>query len=67
VHQLVTGFLLVDSEVDPVQNIAHGIDRPSLEPSQSPMLIEHRPSHLTQDSVFLSTTPFWGGVYGLEN
>jgi hypothetical protein len=27
VHQLITGFLLVHSEVDPVHNIAHGIDR----------------------------------------
>jgi hypothetical protein len=46
VHQLVTSFLLVDSEVDPIWNIAGGIDRLSPEPSQSPMLIEHRPSHL---------------------
>jgi hypothetical protein len=52
VHQLVTGFLLVDSEVDPVRNIARGIDRLSPEPSQSPMLIKHRPSHLTQGSIF---------------
>jgi hypothetical protein len=54
VHQLIIGFLLVDFEVDPVQNIARGIDRLSLEPSRSPMLIEHRPSHLTQGSVFPS-------------
>jgi hypothetical protein len=33
VHQLVTGFLLVYSEVDPVRNIARGIDHLSLEPS----------------------------------
>jgi hypothetical protein len=31
------------------------------------MLIKHRLSHLTQGPVFLSTTPFWGSVYGLEN
>jgi hypothetical protein len=31
------------------------------------MLIKQRPSHLTQGSDFLSTTPFWGGVYELEN
>jgi hypothetical protein len=27
------------------------------------MIIKHRPSHLTKGFVFLSTTPFWGGVY----
>jgi hypothetical protein len=47
VHQLVTGFLLVHSEVDPVRNIARGIQRLSLEPSRSLMLIKHRLSHLT--------------------
>jgi hypothetical protein len=52
VHQLITSFLLVDSEVDLVRNIARGIDRLSPEPSQSPMLTEHRSSHLTQGSVF---------------
>jgi hypothetical protein len=54
VHQLVTGSLLVDSEVDTVRNVARGIDRLSPEPSRSPMLIEHRPSHLTHGSVFPS-------------
>jgi hypothetical protein len=67
VHQLVTGFLLVNSEVDHVRHMARGIDRLGPEPSRSPMLIEHRPSHLAQGPFFLSTTPFWGGVYGLEN
>jgi hypothetical protein len=52
VHQLVTGFLLVHSEVDPVRNIARGIDRLSPEPSRSPMLIEHRQIHHTQGSIF---------------
>jgi hypothetical protein len=51
-HQLVTGFLLIHSEVDPVRNIARGVYRLSPEPSRSPMLIKHRPSHLTQGSVF---------------
>jgi hypothetical protein len=51
VHQLVTGFLLVHSEVDPVQNIAHGIHCLNPEPSRSPMLIKHRSSHLTQGSI----------------
>jgi hypothetical protein len=40
------------SEVDPVRNIARGIHRLSPEPSRSPMLIKHRPSHPTQGSVF---------------
>jgi hypothetical protein len=41
--------------------------RLSPEPSRSPMLIKHHLSHLTQGSIFPCTTPFWGGVYGLEN
>jgi hypothetical protein len=53
VHQLIACFLLMHSEVDPVRNIARGIHRLSPEPSQSPMLIKHRLSHLTQGSVFL--------------
>jgi hypothetical protein len=60
VHQLITDYLLVDSEVDPVRNIARGIDRLSPEPSRSPMLIEHRLSHLTQGSFF----PFYHIISG---
>jgi hypothetical protein len=60
VHQLVIGFLLVDFKVDSVRNIARGIDRLSLETSWSPMLIEHRPSHLTQGSIF----PFHNTILG---
>jgi hypothetical protein len=60
VHQLVAGFLLVDSEVDPVRNIARGMNRLSPGPSRSPMLIEHRPSHLTKGSVF----PFHHAILG---
>jgi hypothetical protein len=59
-HQLVAGFLLMHSEIDPVRNIARGIHRLSPEPSRSPMLIEHRPSHLTQGSVF----PFHNTILG---
>jgi hypothetical protein len=59
-HQLVTGFLLVHYEVDPVRNIASGIHRLSPEPSWSPMLIEHRPSHLTQGSIF----PLYHAILG---
>jgi hypothetical protein len=50
-HQLEAGFLLMHSEVDPVRRITRGIHRLSPEPSRSPMLIKHRPSHLTQGSV----------------
>jgi hypothetical protein len=60
VHQLVIGFLLVHSEVDPVQNIARGVHHLSPEPSRSPMLIKHRPSHLTQGSIF----PFHTTILG---
>jgi hypothetical protein len=63
VHQLVTGFLLLDAEVDPVRNIACGIDRLSPEPSRSPMLVEHRPSHLTQGSVFPFSPRHSGEAY----
>jgi hypothetical protein len=52
VHQLVAGFLLMHSKEESVRNIARGIHRLNPEPSQSPMLIKHHPSHLTQDSVF---------------
>jgi hypothetical protein len=51
-HKLITGFLLVHSEVDPVRNIARSIHCLRTEPSWSPVLIKHRPSHLTQGSVF---------------
>jgi hypothetical protein len=67
VHQLITGFLLVHSEVDHVRNIARGIYCLSPELSQGPILIEHHPSHLTQGSVFPFDHAILGGVYGLEN
>jgi hypothetical protein len=50
VHQLVA--TLMDPEVNHVRHIARGIDSLILEPSRSPMLVEHRPSHLAQGSVF---------------
>jgi hypothetical protein len=52
-HQLVTGFLFIDYEVDPVRNVARDIHQLSPKPSRSLMLIEHRRSHLTKGSVFL--------------
>jgi hypothetical protein len=60
VHQLITGFLLVHSDVDLVRNIARAIQCLIPEPSQIPMLIKHRPSHLTQGSVF----PFHNTILG---
>jgi hypothetical protein len=60
VHQLVTGFLLMDPDVDPVQHIARGIDCLSPEPSRSPMFVEHCPSHLAQGPVF----PFHHAILG---
>jgi hypothetical protein len=52
VHQLIACFLLMHSWVDPVRLIARGIHRLSPEPSRSPVLIKHHPSHLTQGSAF---------------
>jgi hypothetical protein len=52
VHQLVAGFLLMHCDVDFVRNIEREIRPLSPEPSQSPMLIKHHPSHLTQGSIF---------------
>jgi hypothetical protein len=60
VHQLPTSFILVDSEVYSVRNIARGIDCFSPEPSRSPMLTKHHPSHLRQGSVF----PFHHSILG---
>jgi hypothetical protein len=60
VHQLIACFLLMHSEVDPVLHIARGVHRFSPEPSRSPMLIKHRPSHLTQGPVF----PFHNTILG---
>jgi hypothetical protein len=48
------------SEVDTIRNIARGIHRLSPELSQIPMLIKHRPSHLTEGSVF----PFHNTILG---
>jgi hypothetical protein len=55
-HQLITGFLLVNFEVNPVRHIARGIDRLSPEPSRSPMLIEHIRAISHKVLFFLSTT-----------
>jgi hypothetical protein len=60
VHQLITCFLLMHSEVDPVRHIARCIHRLSLVPSRSPMLIKHRPSHLAQGLVL----PFHNTILG---
>jgi hypothetical protein len=59
-HKLITCFLFVNSKVNPVRHKARGIHHLSPEPPQSPMLIEHRPGHLAQGSVF----PFHHAVLG---
>jgi hypothetical protein len=59
-HQLIAGFLLMHSEVDPVRHISGSIHRLSPEPSRSPMLIKHRPSHLTQGPIL----PFQNTILG---
>jgi hypothetical protein len=51
-HQLIARFLLMHFKEDPIWHIARGIHCLSPEPPQSPMLIKHRPSHLTQGLVF---------------
>jgi hypothetical protein len=56
-HHLIARLLLESSEKNPVQNIARDIDCLSPEP----MLIEHRPDHLTQGSVF----PFHYTILGV--
>jgi hypothetical protein len=66
VHQLVACFLLMHSKVDPVRHMARGIHRLSPEPSRSPMLIKHRPSHFTQGHILPFHNTILGGVYGLE-
>jgi hypothetical protein len=48
------------SEVDPVRHIARSIHRLSPEPSRSPMLIKHHPSHVTQGPIF----PFHDTILG---
>jgi hypothetical protein len=52
VHHLIACLLRESSEKNHVRSITRGIDRLSLEPPQSPMLVEHRPGHLTQGSIF---------------
>jgi hypothetical protein len=59
-HQLIACFLLVRSEVDPVQHIARGIHRLSPIPPRSPMLIKHRLCHLAQGPVL----PFHNTILG---
>jgi hypothetical protein len=60
VHQLIARFLLMHSKEDPIWHIARGIHCLGPEPPRSPMLIKHRPSHLTQGLVF----PFHNTILG---
>jgi hypothetical protein len=60
VHKLVTGFLLLNLEVDDVQHVSHGIDRLSPEPSRCSMPVEHHPSRFAEGHVF----PFHHAILG---
>jgi hypothetical protein len=60
VHHLIACLLLESLEKDLVRHIAHGINHLNPEPPRSPTLMEHRPSHLTQGSVF----PFHHAILG---
>jgi hypothetical protein len=60
VHQLVACSLLVNPKVDPVRHVARGTDHLSPKPSRSPMLVEHRSSHLAQGPIF----PFHHAILG---
>jgi hypothetical protein len=52
VHELIARLVQEGPEKDPVPNMASGIHRLSPISSRSPMLIEHRPSHLTKGTIF---------------
>jgi hypothetical protein len=60
VHKLIACFLLMHFELDNVRHIARGVHHLSPEPSRSPMLIKHHPSHLTQGPVL----PFHNTILG---
>jgi hypothetical protein len=51
-HELITRLVQEGPKKNPVPNMASGIHRLSPISPRSPMLIEHRPSHLTKGMVF---------------
>jgi hypothetical protein len=51
-HELIAHLDQEGPQKNPVPNMASGIHRLHPISSQSPMLIEHQPSHLTKGTVF---------------
>jgi hypothetical protein len=52
VHKLIARLVQEGPQKNPVPNMASGIHRLSPISPQSPMLIKHRPSHLTKETIF---------------
>jgi hypothetical protein len=52
VHELIASFVQEGPQKNPVPNMASGILRFRPISPQSPMLIKHRPSHLTKGTIF---------------
>jgi hypothetical protein len=52
VHELIAHLVQEGPKKNLVPNMASGIHRLRPISSQSPMLIEHRPSHLTKGTIF---------------
>jgi hypothetical protein len=52
VHELIARFVQEGPEKNSVPNMASGIHRLSPISPRSPMLTEHRPSHLTKGTIF---------------
>jgi hypothetical protein len=51
-HELIERLVQEGPEKNPIANMAGGIHRLSPISPRSPMLIEHRPSHLTKGMIF---------------
>jgi hypothetical protein len=51
-HELIARLVQEGPEKNPIPNMASGIHRLSPISPRSPMLIEHRPSHLTKGTIF---------------
>jgi hypothetical protein len=52
VHELIVRLVQEGPEKNPVPNMASGIYRLRTISSQSPMFVEHHPSHLTKGTIF---------------
>jgi hypothetical protein len=52
VHELIARLVHEAPQKNPVPNMASGIHRFCPISSRSPMLVEHRPSHLTKGTIF---------------